>query len=329
MAKTTADAFDEFDENLKLDPAERRAAQAIHNTITEVLLSRGIIVTAFLQGSFARKTMIAPLRDIDKVVVLHPDMAGQTPDQVMDRIEQAIRDSDDIPAAVFDRSRHALQVDFGATTFYFDTVPAWESTTDDDDVMIANRETGGWDRSNTRELIRVVAERNDATGGRFIHQARMGKQSIKHLLDGIIPGLHVESWGYIEITTSLAHDEAVTRILEAGARLLGCPYTEPTGVDQISSRLKPDVIEAARPVLADAARRAREARALTDAGDHNEAIRIWNELFGDCFPEAEEQDDAAALRRSFQGGGVTSSGTVSTTRATNQPSTPVRPWRDA
>jgi hypothetical protein len=327
MTTTTADAFEEFDEQLKLDPVERSAAQDVHNAITALLLRAGVIVSAFLQGSFARKTMIAPLRDIDKVLILHPDLQDLTVDQVMDRIQAEVAEV--YPDVTFDRSRHALQIDFGEESFYFDTVPAWESDTDDDDVLIANRETGGWDRSNTRELIRVVAERNDDTDGRFVHEVRMGKQAIKNLLDGIIPGLHVESWAFIEIIEPLDHDEALTRILEAGGRLLGQTYTEPTGVDAISSRLKPDVIETAKPVLEDAARRAREARALTDAGDHNEAIRIWHELLGDCFPEAVAQDDAEALRRSFQGGSITSSGTASSTAAGKQASRPGRSWRAA
>lgn len=112
-----------------------------------------------------------------------------------------------------------------------------------------------------------------------------------------------------------------------GASLLGYTYTEPTGVDLISSRLQPDVIAQAKPVLDTAARRAREARQLADAGDHNEATRIWHSLCGDCFPAPEEQDVAAALGRSFQGGAVTTSGTVSTARSGAQTSRPVRPWK--
>lgn len=325
MSTTTDEAFDEFDENLKLDPKERKTAQELHNAITELLRRVGIIITAFLQGSFARKTMLAPLRDVDKVVVLSPAMAGLTSDQVMDRIQAAV--GEEYPTATFDRTRHALQIDFGPTSFYFDTVPAWETTTDDDDVLIANRDAAGWDRSNTRELIRVVAERNGDTNGRFIHQVRMGKEAVKHLLDGIVPGLHVESWAYIVIEEELPHDEAVARILKAGATLLGERYTEPTGVDDISARLKPDVIAAAKPVLAEAARKARQARALADAGDHNEAIRIWHELLGDCFPQPAPQDDAAALRRSFEGGAVTASGTVTRARNVGQSSRPGRSWR--
>lgn len=324
MSTTTTDAFDEFDENLKLDPAELKAAQALHNEITDYLTQLGIIVTAFLQGSFARKTMIAPLRDVDKVVILASAMAGVTADAVMDKIQAALAPK--YPDATFDRTRHALQVDFGPTSFYFDTVPAWETTTDDDDVCIANRETGGWERSNTRELIRVVATRNAVTRGRFVHQVRMGKQAIKHLLDGAIPGLHVESWAYNEVAEPLAHDEALARILEAGARLLGGRYTEPTGVDAISDRLKPDVVATAKPVLVDAAVRARQARALTNAGDHNEAIRIWHDLLGDCFPEPIPQDDGEALRRSFEGGAVTASGTVTTATGVGQVARPGRSW---
>ena len=324
--ETTSEAFDEFDDNLKLDPDERTAAEEIHNDITSLLRDKRIITGAFLQGSFARKTMIAPLRDVDKVVILHPSLAGLSPDEVMNRIQTALAAA--YPDVTFDRTQHALQVDFGEESFYFDTVPAWETTTDDDDVCIANRDSGGWERSNTRELIRVVAVRNAATNGRFIHQVRMGKQAIKHLLDGIIPGLHVESWAYMVIDRAMDHDKALALLLDTGATALGTLYTEPTGVDTISTRLKPDVIATAKPVLLAAATRAAEARALTEAGDHNEAIRIWHEIFGDCFPAPKPQTPSEALRRSFEGGAVTTAGTVSTSRTGAQRSTPVRPWRE-
>ena len=59
------------------------------------------------------------------------------------------------------------------------------------------------DSAAMRELIRVVAERNEETNGRFVHQTRMGKQAVRHLLDGVVPGLHVESWAYIAIEESM------------------------------------------------------------------------------------------------------------------------------
>src|SRR5437870_13221021 len=121
--RTTTEAFDLFDESLKLDPKERAAAEKCHNEVSELLRSVGLIVCAFLQGSFARKTMIRPLRDIDKIVVLAPRLRALTPDQVMDAIQRVLAAR--YPDVTFRRTRHALQVDFGPTTFYFDIVPAW------------------------------------------------------------------------------------------------------------------------------------------------------------------------------------------------------------
>ena len=320
--RTTAGAFDLFDENLKLDPRERATAERCHNDVTELLRSFGLIVYAFLQGSFARKTMIRPLRDIDKVVILAPSLWGLTPDQVMDRIQAVLAAR--YPDGTFRRTRHSLQIDFGPTSFYFDIVPAWETTTDDDDVLIANRETGNWERSNTRELIRVVAERNDDTNGRFIHQARMGKQAVKHLLDGIVPGLHVESFAYLAIEESMAHDVAAARILDTAARLLGNRYHEPTGKDLISARLKPDVVYRAKPVLTRAAADARRALQLAKDGKHEAAVEIWHAIFGDDFP-GPSTADVAALRSSFLGAGVTSTGKVS--HAADRKAKPTRSWR--
>ena len=73
MKFTVTEAFVRLRENIKLDPAELARAITIHNKVTEYLKSIGLIVAAFLQGSLARKTMINPLRDIDKVVLLAVD----------------------------------------------------------------------------------------------------------------------------------------------------------------------------------------------------------------------------------------------------------------
>jgi hypothetical protein len=54
------EAFEVFDEKLKLNPIERAGVIRLHNEITAVLVAAGVIVRAFLQGSFARKTMLGP-----------------------------------------------------------------------------------------------------------------------------------------------------------------------------------------------------------------------------------------------------------------------------
>jgi hypothetical protein len=298
--------------------------------MTQLLIRASVIVSAFLQGSFARKTMLAPLRDIDKIVIMAGRLADRPdpqarPELAMDRIEAVLARA--YPHARFSRSRHALKVDFGADTFSFDIVPAFETLTIDDDVLIADIKDNRWERSNTRELIRTVADRNQSCDGQFIHQVRMGKQHVAHRLDSKLPGLHVESIAYEAILEPLDHPQACRRVFETGARLLIIGYTDPTGQDLISRRLDPEVAALAQAEFAEAAQLAREAQRLAAAGDDAAAIAIWHELFGDPFPNPPTQTARDALASSFAGGSVTSTGRVTTSRAGRQPTPPTRSWR--
>jgi hypothetical protein len=325
---TEAEAFDKFDDRLKLNPAERLRAEKCHNEITLLLKAAGLITGAFLQGSFARKTMIRPLRDIDKVVILADSLLGLSPDDVMDRLEDVLRVK--YPKATFDRTRHSLKIDFGDDSFCFDVVPAWETTTNDDDVLIANRESGQWDRSNTRELMRVVAKRNEDCEGQFIHVVRMMKYlvAVGMEVEGTIPGLHVESIVYAGMQGPIPYAEACVSMIETAIRVLDGGYTDPTGCDPISNRLTVNARLNARSAFQVAAAKAREARALAEAGDHANSIRVWHDLFAEPFPNAKEQSLGAALASAL-GGSVTSTGHVSRTSAARQSAPPTRSWKSS
>lgn len=326
MTHTIKSAFETFDANLNLDPEERAAAEKLHNEITDVLKAKRIAVGAFLQGSFRRKTMLPPLHDVDKVILLHSSMKHLTPDQVMDAIEIALAEA--YPDATFPkpRSRHALKMELAGCEFHFDSVPAWDTTGDDPDreVLIADRDHSTWKASNTRKLISVIQVRNGDTGGRFIHWVRMAKAAVTKAAGDDIPGLHVETWAYHSVAESLADDVALAQILATGAELLGTTYYDPTGVDQISDRLGPDALRH-QAALKAVAEQAREALELAAAGDDNEAIRIWHDIFGDEFPKATAVDAATAVGAAFHAGSVTSTGHI-TTAKTGQTLTPTRSW---
>ncbi len=321
------EAFDDFDDEQKLDPDERAAAQDRHNEITEILKDAGIATIGFLQGSFARKTMIPPLHDVDKVIILTEAYRDKHPDAVMDAMQTAV--AAECSPATFERSRHALKIDITDDPFLFDTVPAFESDGDNDDITIANRDDGTWPSSNLRELTRVVAQRNQDTDGRFIHQVRMAKQAVRELFEDGLPGLHVEAVAFQAITNTVEHPDACAAIFDKGAALLGADYWEPTGVDKISARLDPAVVRDAQLMFSNAAEQAHEALLLAAAGDHDEAIRIWRMLFGEPFPSAPAQSANEAVERLARGGSITTAAAVSATRAGRQPVPATRSWRDA
>jgi hypothetical protein len=155
----------------------------------------------------------------------------------------------------------------------------------------------------------------------------MGKYLVRNLIDGDLPGLHVEAIAYAVIAEPLEHALAVERLLSEGTRILGEDYYDPTGRDIISRKLKAGVRERARISFSSAAAQAGEARRLAEAGDDRAALEIWACLFGEPFPVTARQTVEDAFANSFAGGSITTAGTVSSTLAGHQPSRPTRSWR--
>jgi hypothetical protein len=334
-APTTAEAFDEFDAALNLDPRERQQAQRRHQEITEVLIAAGIAMSTFLQGSFARKTMPKPLKDVDIVIVLAAALRPlwwvarrNGPAKAMAAIRAVVADR--WPEARFDvdgRPAHALQVVFPDISFTFDLVPAFDDENASEDVLIADRDRDRWERSNTRALRRIITERNLATAGVFVHQVRMGKAfKANQPILAKLCGLVIESLWYAAITRKTPHPKAMIIALENAATAVLGPVLDPTGVDNLAAEWTPGERHAYSAAFATAARRGREALALSADGEHQAAMEIWHGLFGEPFPQPEPQMAAQALS-ALSGGSITSTGRAVTSQRGAQTNRPARSWR--
>jgi hypothetical protein len=331
--KNTVAAFKQFDEALNLDPAERKAAERRHRQVTECLVAVGLAVTTFLQGSFARKTMLKPLKDVDMVIVLPERLAAQLrrpggAAHAIALVRQAISDS--FPDARFDVSdtpAHALQVVFADLDFTFDLVPGYADPAGSEDVFIADREKDAWERSNTRTLNRIISERNQATDGRFVHQVRMDKsyKNDHQVLDETC-GLLWESLAYGAITTKMSHSEAVAATLKHAASALTGAVYDPTGADDLTAEWTTKERVAYVAAVRAAAQRADEALRLEADGDHEAAIELWHDILGEPFPSVPPQSATAAWE-GLTAGGVTGTGRAVRSPRANQPARPGRSWR--
>ncbi|MBT2508526.1 nucleotidyltransferase [Streptomyces sp. ISL-98] len=332
MRDSTKSAFETFDEALNLDRRERESAQDRHRTISEHLITSRLASSTFLQGSFARKTMLKPLKDVDMIILMHPDLTAKLrkpggPAHAMNLLRQEVAQL--FPGAQFDvedSPAHALQVTFPDLDFTFDLVPALDEA-GREDVFIADREEDTWEWSNTRTLNRTISTRNQATGGRFVHQVRMLKSLKKNhpVLDEIC-GLLWEALAYQTITVAMDHSEALATVIAHAAQAVTGPIVDPTGVDDLTANWTPAQRSAYVTALAPAARQAAEARRLEQDGDHPAAIDIWHDLIGDPFPTAPAQTADAALR-ALAAGSITSTGRAVTSLRAQQPARPSRSWR--
>jgi Nucleotidyltransferase domain len=109
------------------------SAHSVHNDIREAVSADGLVVDSFLQGSFARKTMLKPLKDVDIVLLLDPNLrdplrAPDGPGLAMDAFKPRVRTK--FPDALFDQgdepSGKALRVSLPECAFTVDLVPAFE-----------------------------------------------------------------------------------------------------------------------------------------------------------------------------------------------------------
>jgi hypothetical protein len=206
-------------------------------------------------------------------------------------------------------------------------VPAFDDPDGGEDVFIADRDLDRWERSNTRTLRRVVAECNQATGGALVHQVRMAKafRSNQPQLEKVC-GLVMESLCCAAITKKVPHPEAMVAVFaHAGDAVLG-PVMDPTGVEDLSAEWTPSQRAAYHRAFATAAARAREALDLAADREHQAAIEIWHDLFGEPFPEPAPQTAAQALS-ALAAGSITSTGRAVTSPRGAQPNRPARSWR--
>ena len=327
-------AFSEFDSNLNLERAERDRAITSHNDMSKILVDAGVAVGTFLQGSFARKTMLPPLKDVDIIVLLAAtlDEVRHTPGSAKRAIaatRAAIAAAR--PDARFDvtsQAAHALQVCLPGCDFTIDLVPAVEDPKDRSVVWIADRDNDEWKRSTVRGLNKSIRDRNVACGGKFVHQVRMLKQArttSRALKD--VSGLVIETLAYRVISSGTDHPNAVASVLRSAAGLLAGPLLDLVGDRDLTAKWTSSERVAIIAAFAGLSSRAEEALELDAAGDPEAAVECWDAVFGESFPRARQQSAQEALA-ALQGGSTTSTGRVTTIARPNVVAArPTRSWR--
>lgn len=285
-----ASAFDNLDEVLKLDPNGRKKAQDRHKQVRDCLSDAGLTSGGFLQGSFARATMLKPLKDVDTVNLVAPawrevaEALGGV-QKMFDQFQAAVQD--EWPTAEFDvdkRAGKALAVTFSDCTFTVDICAALP-TGNDDFVLLGDRDADEqWQPSLTRKLNRLVAQRNQETDGVFVHQVRVLK-TLKHLHDDLkdIDGIVFESVAYWSITSKMQFADAIAHALRQGSQLLERPMNDPANEGDLteswSEQKRGKVVRAFERL----AEQAEAALSAARSDDLDAALASWRGVVGSDF----------------------------------------------
>ncbi|GAA0495543.1 SMODS domain-containing nucleotidyltransferase [Streptomyces olivaceiscleroticus] len=290
MMYTARTAFGYFDQALALEPGRYERARRRHRQITAALKNAGLIESSCLQGSFARKTRIAPLDDVGMVMVFHrrfarlvkrPGGAADAMAMLCDAVTEAF------PGSRFgdeDRTSRALQVTFADLDVTFGLTPALADPRCTD-LLTANWERDSWERSTVRTLNRVIGRHDHATDGRFVHQVRMLKAlRTAHPALRETRGLLWEALAYEAVSGPRQHTDAVATALTHAAQAVSGPVLDPTGSVDLTEGWTQEQRRSRAEVLAALAAQAAEAQRRERAGDHDGAIRVWHGVFRSPFP---------------------------------------------
>jgi hypothetical protein len=336
MPKNITECFTKLDEALTLEPPVAAKAKKLRDDIDEVLTAQGWMETSLVQGSYGRKTMYPPLKDVDLVVVLPKSLRHRVdpkgPAKAMAGFRAAIERSPKFPGVQFDvddRPAHALQLTFPNVPFTFDVVPAFE-TGNPNWLYIADREEERWDeKSDVRALRNKVMARNVLTGGIWVRQVRQSKHALRQVpaVKELVCGLLVESLAYDAVTKAMSPQKAAEAIFAAGAKVLGRPYSG-LALDDLTAKWTPEQRAQVVAFYVERHRLAVEALKL-EADDPVAASLTWAQVFGTEFPEVQEALAERVARTNRFGGGTTSTGVLTTSPRVPAATRPVRPWRTA
>lgn len=276
--KSIPHAFDSFLKSIELTPKQRKDANEQHTRLRTQLQKRMKVKDNFLSGSYARKTAIAPLGDIDVFLVLEPQPGFDVTVPVAAILGEIKRVLDELNAGKSALLQNrSVNIAFSGTGISYDVVPAFPTSSEL--CQVPDRETGKWVKSNPKRHAELAIEANRRTGQKLNPLVKAIKAANQHHR-GLARSFHVEalSWKILEHDPGPYLDGLALLLAGLAKRICG-PCADPAtqGGD---IRPEPERCEAARQWLERMAGLAAEAKALDDAKETGQAHARLKEIFG-------------------------------------------------
>lgn len=280
---TIGQAFHEFLGALELRESERDEATRQHTNLREQLQKRMEVEANFLSGSYARKTAIRPLNDIDVFLVLKPTSELSTasaPTKVLEAVQATLEAI--YPGKSAKLQSRSVNIEFSGTGIAYDVVPAFSAG--DEVYKIPDRDTPKWINTNPKIHRELSVEANERAGDKLKPLVKAVKHA-NNLHDGGARSFHLEALSWKLLTSPPETNLAGLRILLDGLAARICdPCPDPAG---LGPDIRPSTAKCkqAQAWLQKMAALAQEAESLAADGRTGEAHACLRELFGKVWPE--------------------------------------------
>lgn len=286
--------FDQLQQIVDVPPDVMREARRRRNLFKTSLEKADDVLKVFPSDSLARGTHKDPLHDVDVVCVFDPDKhsdwgsAGGSADAALGRTSDLVNvslgtaGSDGEEVRLTRKQNHAIKCFLDdpddENPFTVDVTPALRYS--EGGILIPERESSCWIRSDPEYLMRLVEERH-STWGQFAKLVRVLKrwnadngELMKSLVVELLALHHLPE---------ADRPDAVARFLTAASIAIMSPVVDPAG---LCGEIQPDLDRAAaRDLFSQASDKAWRAVDAAKREEEDWAMCLWRDVFGPIFPE--------------------------------------------
>jgi hypothetical protein len=305
--------FEEFLANIEPNADTRADAIKAHEEVRDWLAGHetfgGVHVETFLAGSYRRRTSVAPIKDVDIVVVCAmSEYDEQNPKKLLNKLKRALDDNRRYKTRTTPR-RRSIQIELARIDM--DIVPTVAPGGTDKPLRIPDRDVIRWFDTHPKghiiwaQTLNAATKTDENDRGRFVPLVKMARwwkgerlRSRRHpkghmmeLMAGYYHDPMARDWADIFV----AWVERATTGLAIHRKLGTLPsFADPglptqaikTGMEQEDFNRFYDELAKTLPI-------AQRARDLA-APDLTASARLWRQIFGDKFPLPEEDGRKAS-----------------------------------
>ena len=330
MSYTVGGAFDAFrKQTVDLDPDDTKTARASRTYLEDQVKALAANNAGFPRlsgparpyGSFARRTKIQPLDDIDLLLGLnekglrvqqspnnlytywlkiedstaplasYPDGYGYVNStKVLNAIKFYLSKVPNYSKAEIKKNGQAVTLKLSTRTWAFDLVPSVAVARSDGTTayFLIPDGAGNWIRTDPRIDDANTTRCNGQHGGLFLPTIRLLKYWNRRVHKPRLRPYYFETLAintFSNVATISSFPAAVRHFFDVGPAYLQSSCADPKGLGPaLDSDIDRETKNKVYTAMADAAKKAAAAIASERREQHREAIALWGQIFGPGFP---------------------------------------------
>ena len=292
------DAFQIFLQNISLPDSQIAAAQRSHNALRTYLESDDyfgdLILETFLNGSYARRTTVQPIRDVDIIAVVERQWMEGDPARAMESLRRKLAQR----YTEWRTRRHRRAVRVSLSDICLDVVMATAPDGIHRAFRIPDRELRSWIKTHPRRQLDLVNDLAAPTKGNYARLVRLLKAwasakvaqaarprsfVLECAVYHIIASYPTDFAGPLDDAFTLLVDHLIAWDFGRRSRFTWVPVVEDPALPEVNvaERWSDGAADGVRDKLQLTLRR---IDAIARSRWDDTAVRHWGEVFGVPFP---------------------------------------------